>query len=771
MLTSTTRRTLDLAGEWLWRADPHDLGEHYPAQLAYTHAHDARWPEPPAGTTTGWAATAVPGRWPRPEADGDVVWFRRSFDAGDGLANAAAADASLRTVLRFEGVNYLADVWLNGHYLGSHEGYFGAFSFEVTGELRPVNDLVVRVVRATDVLGEEDQMGQFKRDFVGALGRWDMNDPDHKPAGIWGAVTLVRLAAVSVDDWSSAGGPRVDYSVAALSPSTDGDALVEVSGTITATLTAARTAALTAADTAAVMSPPGGVTLAWSIAPSGFDAPAASGSTSVVVHGGRRTATVDFTMPARLWYTWDLGAPRLYDVTLTVTDAAGTVLDDVRWTTGFRSITRGAGWSTELNGLPFYQRGANYLSDLDLSSMTPERYATDVTLLREANLNVAHPFCHVEADAFYAECDRQGIAVYQDFPVWLMADTSGDTVRRALGQFDQLLDRLHEHPGVVIWNLGSQPSEANAEKLCAALVRRATDADPSRIANLGNAAISYEPHDDVHPTRSFFWSRETAERLERRSDWRRDTHMYPGWYFGGLDTIADLPLDDFQLVTEFGGQSLPRRELLERFLDCDAPIDWATIARRCGQPALLQRHNPEAATVDELIESSQRHQSELVRHHVEFIRARKGAPGHGLHLFAFNDCWPSITWSVVDHDRVTKPAYDALRTAMAPVQAFLLDHDDALRPGAQAVTVHVVNDTGRALTDAALQVTLDPGTDAATVLAEHIYATLSPSDVTSTVLDIDLPAAGLHGRHEIELGLEWSNGSTLNRYTLVSRDR
>ena len=63
--------------------------------------------------------------------------------------------------------------------------------------------------------------------------------------------------------------------------------------------------------------------------------------------------------------------------------------------------------------------------------MTPERYKKDVELLREANLNTVHPFCVVEKQEFYDQCDRAGILVYQDFPMWLMMSNTSDLVRRS----------------------------------------------------------------------------------------------------------------------------------------------------------------------------------------------------------------------------------------------------------------------------------------------------------------------------------------------------
>jgi len=65
------------------------------------------------------------------------MWLRRKF--------AFAAKPGRRAVLRFGAVNYRSDVWLNGRMLGSHEGGFTPFGFDVTDSLtNGLNSLVVR---------------------------------------------------------------------------------------------------------------------------------------------------------------------------------------------------------------------------------------------------------------------------------------------------------------------------------------------------------------------------------------------------------------------------------------------------------------------------------------------------------------------------------------------------------------------------------------------------------------------------------------------------
>jgi beta-mannosidase len=91
--------------------------------------------------TSSWREMQLPTNWYLTEV-GDffgTIWFRREFRVPDELRGP-------RPFLRFGAVDYLADVWLNGIYLGSHEGMFNPFEFDVTGVVDPetINVVVVK---------------------------------------------------------------------------------------------------------------------------------------------------------------------------------------------------------------------------------------------------------------------------------------------------------------------------------------------------------------------------------------------------------------------------------------------------------------------------------------------------------------------------------------------------------------------------------------------------------------------------------------------------
>ena len=681
--------TRSLAGPWRFRPDPSLLGELFPEELHYTHAPGARWMRPDLDDD-GWDEVQVPHSWPR--AEWRVAWYRRRFDA-------PALSPGERAFLVFDGVYYLAEVWLNGRCLGSHEGYFGAFEFEVTELLREDNVVAVRVESPIDAPGTRNEIGQLKTVFKGALNRWDMNDPEFVPGGLWRDVRLectgpARLGRLRASGAPSGGGAFVTV-----------QADVDLGGT----------------------EPVDAELELRLLGPDGAPVHAASDTRRLAPGANPVSAVVTLEDPA-LWWPWDLGRPDLHTAVLTV--RAGDTASEARARFGIRSVERD-GSGLLVNGVPCFQRGANYLSDIDLARMDRARYARDVELLRGANLNTVHPFCVVERPEFYELCDEQGLVVYQDFPVWLEMDPSGETLRRAQAQVLELVETLFNHPSVCIINLASQPSRAQFEKASSALALTAARADRTRVVSQANATFAYTDGYDTHPVRSFFWPLEYGEQAHRRQDWRWDAHLYAGWYFGEADDLETMPEDHLRLVTEFGAQALPDAASLRELLgDAAWPPHWPAYAARGAQPELLSAR-AHGETLEELVERSQDYQAQLVRAHVEFYRRHKGRPCHGAHVFCFNDCWPSISWSLVQHDRTPKAAYDALRRAMAPVQAFL---------AGEQLAVTVVNDTREAI-DATLRWVVD-----GSAIAERPVAVPALG-----LTDVDSPAPRPAGALELQL--------------------
>ncbi len=144
------RPAMNLAGIWRkqrFNAD-HDLSVRRRDAAGYAAlVAEAANRFSPYFDDSGWETKTVPGienvmnAYERtPESYQNGVWYRYRFSTADSLRRKLAR-------LKFLSVNYVADVWLNGNYLGYHEGGYTPFAFDVTSSLRfdSVNVLAVRV--------------------------------------------------------------------------------------------------------------------------------------------------------------------------------------------------------------------------------------------------------------------------------------------------------------------------------------------------------------------------------------------------------------------------------------------------------------------------------------------------------------------------------------------------------------------------------------------------------------------------------------------------
>jgi beta-mannosidase len=103
----------------------------------------------------------------------------------------------------------------------------------------------------------------------------------------------------------------------------------------------------------------------------------------------------------------------------------------------------------------------------------------------------------------------------------------------------------------------------------------------------------------------------------------------------------------------------------------------------------------EHATFEGWRDATQAYQAALVQLQVEDLRRLKYAPTGGFCHFCFADGHPAVTWSVLDHERVAKRGYAALRDACRPVLPMIEPRQGL---------VHVVSERGGDLAGALVEV-------------------------------------------------------------------
>jgi beta-mannosidase len=345
---------------------------------------------------------------------------------------------------------------------------------------------------------------------------------------------------------------------------------------------------------------------------------------------------------------------------------------------GIRKIEIDKDWNWYLNNKRIFPRGTNVIPTQWLAEYTRKRINKDVELLKEANVNAVRVHAHITREEFYSRCDEEGILVWQDFALQWGYEDSDEFMAKACSQIEDMVNFLFNHPCIGVWCCHNEPSDTNREKLDFVLCQKVSSLDSTRYVNVAS---------DFH------------------------FHPYPGWYYGHYSEFSGLPGKPF--INEFGAQALPSLETLKEMFSSDElwPPKWEKWTYHDFQ--YDQTFNvakiDEGKNIEEFIENSQNYQAKLLKYAIEHYRLAKFKEITGIFQFMFVDCWPSITWSVVDYKRILKKGYYALKQAYQPVLPVLkIGRETVLEgKGKFRASLYVINDTFRRYEGASIQVTME----------------------------------------------------------------
>ncbi len=613
-----------------------------------------------------WEPVTLPGHWRTHPAfastDGPVLhrrWFDSPgwADAGDGA----------RSWLVFDGIFYLGDVWLDASYLGDTEGYFFPHEFDVTEPMSRGGEHLL----AIEVACARQSDRTAKRNITGVFQHWDCLDPDWNPGGIWQPVRLERTGPVRISRL------RV---------------LCREADTTRAIL--AIVADLDSDDTRTV-------TVRTSVA--GLAESAVEHSLAVGVNRVEWQLRVD--NPA-LWWPRALGAQPLHDVAVSV-ELGEEVSHRRSVRMGFRSVTM-RNWIVSVNGERIFLKGTNHgPTRMALGEATGDDVARDVHLAVDAGLDLFRVHAHVARPELYDAADEAGLLLWQEMPLqWGYARS---VRKQAIRQSRKAVDLLGHHPSIALWCGHNVPVAVDVEQ--------SATWDPKKMAfkfaigqqlptfnrSILDRAVKHT-FERVDGTRPVIAHSGVVPHLPKLDG--TDTHVYFGWYTGHERDFprfcATIPRMA-RFVSEFGAQAVP---VDAEFLDPEKwpDLDWERAGRvHALQKSMFDKHVPPEAyeTFEAWRRATQAYQATVLKHHIETLRRLKYRPTGGFAQFLFADAYPSVTWSVLGHDRQPKQGYQALVEACRPVVVVAERPPALVAPGdTVAIDVHVVSDLRVPLTDA-----------------------------------------------------------------------
>ncbi|MGQ7935782.1 beta-mannosidase [Paraburkholderia sp. D1E] len=621
-------------------------------------------------------------------------WWRSRFPAMKPGPNE-------RVMLTFEGLDTYASIWLNGGLLGKTDNMFAAFSFDAGPLLRddepnlllicftpPALRVADKSMATWDIIA--DPIKESKRNFhrKAQFGwGWDWG-PQLPSVGIWRPVRLERQRIAAIRD--------VRFTTLVIEPA----AVIDVAVTIDAF--AAEGDSRGPLRAVIQLLDPAGVQVA---------------GTTLTFDGASRSTACQLTVDTpSLWWTPELGLPSLYTLRVELAHGEQT-LDQRTLKVGIRSIELDTSADLDepgcdffrflLNGVPIFARGVNWIP---ASSFVGATTASDhETLLKEAatvNVNMVRVWGGglYETDAFYDACDRLGLLVWQDF-MFACAPYPEDEpafVESVQREVDYQITRLRNHPSLALW-CGNNEGQAVHQ-----FMSRMTGVNTPYPGDLFFQRMIPQALKALDPATPY-WPGSPYGGPSHNSMRAGDVHNWTVWH--GLPPVPDAePVGTFdhspeavaytryaedkaRFVSEFGIQAAPAESTLARWI---AP-DQMTL----GSEGFLNRikDHPQdkvnamlipvtglPATLRQYVTFTQLVQAEGLKFGIEHYRRRKPHCS-GTLIWQYNDCWPGISWSLIDYDRVRKASWYYVARAYAPVLGSFKTLDDG------TVELWVTNDT------------------------------------------------------------------------------
>jgi len=541
-------------------------------------------------------------------------WFRTEFPTPGGLANKAAW-------LHFLGINYRANIWLNGSKIADRADVAGAYryyDFRVDTLLNKSgkNALAVEVSAP-----EKNDLGLTWVD-------WNPTPPD-KDMGIWREVFLSDSGEVTV---------RAPFVTSKLDSEYKSATL-----TLSAELRNTTDHAVKAALHAEV----DGKRLSQTVE-------LAANESKVVRFSPDKFEQLNLSHP-HLWWPYQMGDPYLYTARFRV-ELGKELSDSTATTFGIRDVTSEltemGGRLFKVNGKRVLIRGAAWTPDL-LLRWSSKKLDADLGYVKHMGLNSIRLEGKTDRDEFFDKTDRLGILV---MPGWICCDMwehwsdwTPDTKKIAAASLVDQITRLRTHPSVFVWLYGSDnPPPPEIENIYLGILKdlewpnpTVSSASETPTTVTGKSGVKMTgPYEYVPP---MYWLADT----QAGGAYGYNTETSPGPAIPTKQSLVKfIPKEHLWPIDEYwnfhaGG---------ERFTTVNVFTD-----------ALNKRYGT-ATSLDDYERKAQAMAYDNERSMFEAY-ARNKYVSTGVIQWMLNNAWPSLIWHLYDYYLVPGGGYFGTKKA------------------------------------------------------------------------------------------------------------
>jgi len=562
-------------------------------------------------------------------------WYRKTFSL--------PADDKGKTIwLNFRGINYRANIWLNGKQIAKSDDIAGAwrtYEFNVTDAAKPgsENVLAVQVYAPTE------------NDLAITFVDWNPAPPD-KNMGLWREVYVSTSGPVAV---------RYPTVISHVDAAQNAQLLV--------------TAQLKNAGSQPVKG-----TVRGTIEKVEFsqEVELSPGESKDVVFDPSVFPQLNFTKP-RLWWPVQMGSPEIYPLTMQF-EVNGQVSDRAETHFGIREVTSELNQDQRrvfsINGKRILIRGGGWSPDM-MMRQNSQRLEDQFRYVRDMGLNTIRLEGKLEPQEFFDLADRQGILVmagwcccdfWEKWPKWKPQDF--DIAKASLT--DQIY-RLRHHPSVVMWLNGSDnPPPPDVEQMYLDVEKQlrfpnpivsSATAKPTSVT--GDSGVKMTgPYEYVAPA---YWEDDTINGGH---------HCNQGGCGGAYGFNSETSPGPAVLPIESLKAMLPKDHLW--------PIDdWWDFHAGGGQFKNLQVYTDalsarygKADTLEDYVLKAQLMNYEGIRAMFEAY-SRNKYTSTGVIQWMLNNAWPSNIWHLYDFYLRPGGGYFGAKRAMEPLHP-LYSYDD-----------------------------------------------------------------------------------------------
>jgi hypothetical protein len=532
--------------------------------------------------------TRIPSSWQSQFADlrdyAGVAWYWRSV-------NMQSLPVDQVALLRFGAVDYLAEVYVNMQKVGTHEGGYTPFEFDVTSLLRAgENQIAVRVVDP----GAKPQIveGVNYAEIPHGKQSWYV-----QTSGLWQSVEIqIR--------------PRVHLGPVHILAAANGDFKIAVP-----------------IAKAASQAPTGG--------PTNVSVEVRDPAGKVVWQASRELSGPQ----ANAEFTGNLANPRLWspaDPALYMLRASLSSGDSRDYPFGFRTFETRQG-KFYLNGSPIYLRGAldqDFFPETIYTPPSLDYLKDEMQKARALGLNLLR--CHIKApDPRYLQAaDEVGILVWYEIPNW--DKLTNNSQRRALETLRAMVERDWNHPCLVIISLINESWGINLKEVAGRQWLKQAYQEAKKIVPGWLVDDNSACYDNFHMVTDIADYHTYSAIPDYAGDFDRfvaDLAQRPGWLFspyGDASPRGDEPL----VLSEFGNWGLPRiPQDKPWWFSRDYEGRVTTKPEKIEQRYADYQYAALFPTLDALTDATEWHEYASLKYEIESIRSHPEIQGYVITEF------------------------------------------------------------------------------------------------------------------------------------------